>query len=61
MKSDREIEKIKDECIKIKDTPEKCSWKTMGEIDDLYALRYSSNVYQYKIAIAILYSVNKFI
>ena len=44
---------IKDECIKIKDTPEKCSWKTMGNIDDLYALRYSSNVYQYKIAIKV--------
>jgi len=46
-------EKLVDECIKIKDTPEKCSWKTMGEIDDLYALRYSSNVYQYKIAIRV--------
>ena len=46
-------EKLKDECIKIKDTPEKCSWKTMGTIDDLYALRYSSNVYQYKIAIEV--------
>ena len=46
-------EQIKDECIKIKDTPEKCSWKTMGTIDDLYALRYSSNVYQYKIAIKV--------
>ena len=46
-------ETIKDECIKIKDTPEKCSWKTMGTIDDLYALRYSSNVYQYKIAIKV--------
>lgn len=46
-------EKLKDECIKIKDTPEKCSWRTMGTIDDLYALRYSSNVYQYKIAIAV--------
>ena len=46
-------EKIKDECIKIKDTPEKCSWRTMGTIDDLYALRYSSNVYQYKIAIEV--------
>ena len=34
----------KDECIKIKNTPEKCSWRTMGDIDDLYALRYSSNV-----------------
>lgn len=46
-------ETLKDECIKIKDTPEKCSWKTMGTIDDLYALRYSSNVYQYKIAIEV--------
>lgn len=46
-------EEIMDECIKIKDTPEKCSWKTMGMIDDLYALRYSSNVYQYKIAIKV--------
>lgn len=42
-----------DECIKIKDTPEKCSWQTMGYIDDIYALEYSSNVYQYKIAIEI--------
>lgn len=40
-----------DECIKIKDTPEKCSWRTMGNINDIYALQYSSNVYQYKIAI----------
>ena len=46
-------EEINDECIKIKDTPEKCSWRTMGTIDDLYALRYSSNVYQYKIAIKV--------
>ena len=42
-----------DECIKIQATPEKCSWRTMGNIDDLYALRYSSNVYQYKIAIKV--------
>ena len=46
-------EVLLDECIKIKDTPEKCSWRTMGNIDDLYALRYSSNVYQYKIAIKV--------
>lgn len=46
-------EVLKDECIKIKDTPEKCSWRTMDNIDDLYALRYSSNVYQYKIAIKV--------
>lgn len=42
-----------DECIKIKDTPLKCSWRTMGYIDDIYALQYSSNVYQYKIAIKV--------
>lgn len=44
---------LNDECIKIKDTPEKCSWKTMGLIDDVYALQNSSNVYQYKIAIKV--------
>lgn len=51
-----------DECIKIKDTPEKCSWQTMGSIDDIYALQNSSNVYQYKIAIAVgkgTYEYNK--
>lgn len=44
---------LTDECIKIKDTPEKCSWKTLGYINDIDALAYSSNVYQYKIAIAV--------
>lgn len=43
----------RDECIKIKNTPKKCSWRTMGDINDLYALRYSSNVYQYKTAIKV--------
>lgn len=42
-----------DECLKIKDTPLKCSWRTMGDIDDIYALAFSSNVYQYKIAITV--------
>lgn len=42
-----------DECIKIKSTPEKCSWKTLGYINDINALAYSSNVYQYKIAIKV--------
>lgn len=53
---------IYDECLKIKDTPEKCSWRTMGDIDDIYALAYSSNVYQYKIAIKVgkgTYEYNK--
>ncbi len=44
---------MKDECIKIQATPVKCSWRTMGDVNDLYALRYSSNVYQYKIAIKV--------
>ncbi len=44
---------IVDECIKIKDTPIKCSWQTMGNINDIYALQNSSNVYQYKIAIRV--------
>jgi cell division protein FtsI/penicillin-binding protein 2 len=44
---------MQDRCIKLYNLPEKCSWKTMGTIDDLYALRYSSNVYQYKIAIEV--------
>ena len=42
-----------DECIKIKATPEKCSWRTMGYINDIYALAFSSNVYQYKTAIGV--------
>lgn len=42
-----------DECIKIKDTPEKCSWKPLGYIDDVSALKFSSNSYQYKIAIKV--------
>lgn len=52
----------RDECIKIKDTPEKCSWRTLGDINDINALAYSSNVYQYKIAIGVgkgTYQYNK--
>lgn len=46
-------EVLKDECIKIKNTPKKCSVYNMGNINDLEALRESSNVYQFKIAIAL--------
>ena len=42
-----------DECIKIKATPEKCSWRYLGYINDIDALAFSSNVYQYKIAIGV--------
>lgn len=53
---------MQDECIKIKDTPEKCSWKNLGYIDDIEALKFSSNSYQYKIAISVgggTYEYNK--
>ena len=40
-----------DSCVKLKGTKEKCSITTMGYINDLDALRQSSNVYQFKIAL----------
>lgn len=39
--------------MKIKGTPDKKSWKNFGSINDLDALRVSSNVYMFKTAIAI--------
>ncbi len=42
-----------DECIKIASTPLKCSWKTLGLINDIDALALSSNVYQFKTAIKV--------
>lgn len=51
-----------DECIKIAATPEKCSWKTLGTINDIQALALSSNVYQFKTAIRVAganYEYNK--
>ena len=44
---------IKDECVKIKSTPKKCSWRTLGTINDIDALALSSNVYQFKTAIKV--------
>ena len=46
-------EVIRDECIKIKSTKEKCSVYTMGDINDVDALAFSSNVYQFKTAIRV--------
>ena len=46
-------EVIKDECIKIASTPKKCSWRTYGYINDIEALAFSSNVYQFKTAIRV--------
>ncbi|ATO38437.1 penicillin-binding protein [Geobacillus thermodenitrificans] len=44
---------IRDEPLHIKGTPVKKSWKTMGTINELTALKQSSNVYMFKTAIAI--------
>lgn len=44
-------EKRQDKCIKIAGTPSKCSWKKLGLLDDIDALKYSSNSYQYMTAI----------
>lgn len=44
---------VTDGCIYVKNTPKKCSWKKLGILDDLKALKYSSNYYQYLIAINI--------
>ena len=42
-----------DECVKIAGTKEKCSWRTLGRINDIDALALSSNVYQFKIAMKV--------
>lgn len=46
-------EKILDECIKVSGVKEKCSFRTLGLIDDITALAKSSNVYQFKAAIRV--------
>ena len=55
-------EKRDDKCIKIAATPLKCSWTSLGTMDDVLALRYSSNVFQFKTAIKVgggVYEYNK--
>lgn len=55
-------EYMNDNCIKIYMNPRKCSWKTLGRINDLQALAYSSNIYQFKTAMKVdgfNYSYNK--
>jgi len=42
-----------DTCLKIASTPEKCSWKYLGTLNDISALQYSSNTYQYNTAIKV--------
>ncbi len=51
-----------DACIKIASTPLKCSYSMHGNINDLAALKYSSNTYQFQTAIKVgkgNYSYNK--
>lgn len=43
--------KINDSCVKLYLVPEKCSYKKLGMIDDITALRTSSNYYQFLLAI----------
>ena len=42
-----------DFCIKIEATPEKCSWTKLGRLNDVTALKYSSNSFQYQTAIKV--------
>ena len=43
--------KINDSCVKLYSVPEKCSYKRLGMIDDITALKTSSNYYQFMTAI----------
>ena len=42
-----------DKCIKFKNTPKKCSWKSLGALNDITALTYSSNSYQFQLALKV--------
>ncbi|MBR3230355.1 MAG: penicillin-binding protein 2 [Bacilli bacterium] len=42
-----------DSCVKIAATPEKCSWKPLGSLNDITAIAQSSNTYQYYTAIKV--------
>lgn len=42
-----------DSCIYFKGITKKCSWRNMGYVNDLEAIKYSSNVFQYKTAIKV--------
>ena len=46
-------EKRYDHCIKLAGAPEKCSWKYLGLLDDISALKHSSNTYQFHTAMKV--------
>ena len=45
--------KVYDSCVKLKSKTSKCSWKSLGWVNDLTALSMSSNYYQFLIAIGL--------
>lgn len=45
--------KVKDGCVRLNNQNQKCSWKQLGYLNDLNALRMSSNYFQYLIAIGL--------
>lgn len=42
-----------DTCVKLRGAPEKCSWKPLGYLNDITALRLSSNTYQFYTAMKV--------
>lgn len=42
-----------DTCVKLAATPLKCSWKKLGTLNDISALQYSSNTYQFYTAMKV--------
>lgn len=52
--------KIKDGCVKIHYVPQKCSFKDLGYLDDITALKQSSNYYQFMTAIKLTGNTYKY-
>ena len=46
-------EKRYDTCVKLRGAPTKCSWKSLGLLDDLTALKHSSNTFQFYTALKV--------
>lgn len=46
-------EKRSDTCVKLASTPLKCSWRQLGNLNDITALKYSSNTYQFYTAMKV--------
>jgi len=44
---------MRDSCIKLYQVPMKCSYKDLGQVNDITAISKSSNYYQFKIAIGL--------